>query len=144
MATVRNSRGYVDGVDFGDKTAGYSSSGSIPFNNSSNIPLKIRASITDSGHGAFTVNGERVFETFIPARTRYELPISFMSNSVGSFNATLTIVFNNGATPINSRNFHNISLTGVAQNNLPQKKKPRRKKKDIQHPRFPCSPLPKY
>ena len=116
MATVRKSKGYVEEVDFGEKVSGYSSSGAIPFNNASNIPLKIRASINDSGHGAFLVDGKRAFETFVPARTRYELPISFAPPTVGAFNATLTIVFNNGSTAINGERFHNISLSGSGQN----------------------------
>ena len=121
MANVRKSKGYVDTVDFGSVTFGYEFSGTIPFNNSSNIPLKLTALIEGTDLDFFSIEEKQVFQVFIPARSTYNLPISFLPNSARSFSATLRCSFNNSTVKINGADFHYIELKGEGNATAPDK-----------------------
>tara|TARA_B100001093_G_scaffold520435_1_gene615892 strand:+ start:14848 stop:17583 length:2736 start_codon:yes stop_codon:yes gene_type:complete len=121
MANVRKSKGYVDTVDFGSVTFGYEFSGTIPFNNSSNIPLKLTALIEGSDASFFSIEGDQVFQVFIPARSTYNLPISFLPNAARSFSSTVKCSFNNSTVKINGSDFHSIELKGQGNTSLPTK-----------------------
>ena len=119
MANIRKSKGYVDAVDFGSVTSGYTFSGEIPFRNSSNIPIKITAEVEGADKNHFSVKGIKTFEEFIPARTQYELPLSFSPDSSRSYSSKIKCSFNNGTVPINGSPYHYINLSGSSEDSVP-------------------------